>query len=107
MSGTNGETYWHAGTMVDGKMFVWGGDSAQSSYEGDGKLYDPDVPPRPNMSKAEYKNSESPTINHFYEKLLLLKDKMNTSTGKAMAEKRHEFMLDFLERFYSEWAGKS
>jgi uncharacterized protein len=58
------------------------------------------------MSKAEYKKSTAPTINHFYEKLLLLKDQMNTKTGKRMAQKRHEFMEDYLAQFYNEWNGK-
>ncbi|MCW3127557.1 MAG: phosphohydrolase [Bacteroidetes bacterium] len=70
-------------------------------------LYDPAVPPNMNMSKEEYKNSSAPTINHFYEKLLLLKDKMNTETGKKMAQQRHDFMINFLEQFYEEWEGKS
>ena len=68
-------------------------------------IYDPSVPPNLTMTKEEYKNSESPTLNHFYEKLLLLKDKMNTQTGKKLAEKRHEFMQLFLEEFYAEWNG--
>jgi uncharacterized protein len=68
-------------------------------------LYDPDIKPKPAMSKKEYKKSLSPTINHFYEKLLLLKDMMNTSTGKAMAEERHKYMEDYLKRFYIEWEG--
>jgi len=58
------------------------------------------------MSKAEYKNSSAPTINHFYEKLLLLKDQMNTKTGKQIASDRHNYMEEFLTRFYSEWNGK-
>ena len=70
-------------------------------------LYDPDIKPNTNMTKEEYKNSSAPTINHFYEKLLLLKDKMNTATGKALAQKRHDFMVEYLEQFYREWEGGS
>lgn len=66
-------------------------------------LYDPSIPPNLTMTKEEYKKSNSPTINHFYEKLLLLKDKMNTQTGKRLAEQRHQVMLDYLEQFYQEW----
>ena len=69
-------------------------------------LYNPDIKPNLNMSKAEYKASTTPTINHFYEKLLLLKDKMNTKTGKQIAEERHLFMEQFLEQFYGEWQGE-
>ena len=58
------------------------------------------------MSKEEYKNSNAPTINHFYEKLLLLKDMMKTKTGKQIAENRHRFMQDYLNQFYLEWNGK-
>ncbi len=65
-------------------------------------LYNPEILPKPNMTKEEYKNSNAPTINHFYEKLLLLKDRMNTDTGKKLAEERHRFMLVFLEQFYKE-----
>lgn len=68
-------------------------------------LYDPEITPQSNMSKEEYKNSNSPTLNHFYEKLLLLKDKMNTVTGKKIALERHKYMENFLSQFYSEWEG--
>jgi uncharacterized protein len=57
------------------------------------------------MTKEEYKKSDAPTINHFYEKLLLLKDKMNTETGKQIASDRHEYMQQFLQQFYNEWNG--
>ena len=66
-------------------------------------LYDPSKPPRLNMNKEEYKKGNSPTINHFYEKLLLLKDQMNTATGRSLAEDRHEYMLKYLDQFYKEW----
>ena len=69
-------------------------------------LYNPKIAPNLNMTKAEYKAAKAPTINHFYEKLLLLKDKMNTKTGKRIAQKRHEFMEGFLKQFYAEWEGK-
>lgn len=69
-------------------------------------LYNPNIQPNLNMSKEEYKNSESPTLNHFYEKLLLLKDKMNTETGKKIAQKRHDFMITYLSQFYAEWDGE-
>lgn len=69
------------------------------------KLYDPDITPKLDMTKDEYKNSSSPTVNHFYEKLLLLKDKMNTKTGLKLAQKRHRFMMDYLEQFFNEWNG--
>ncbi|MCJ7465234.1 MAG: HD domain-containing protein [Maribacter sp.] len=65
-------------------------------------IYDPEIMPKLNMTKEEYKRSNAPTINHFYEKLLLLKDRMNTVTGKKLAKERHQFMLDFLEQFYKE-----
>ncbi|WP_316769554.1 HD domain-containing protein [Pedobacter frigiditerrae] len=69
-------------------------------------LYDPAIPANLNMSKEEYKNTTAPTLNHFYEKLLLLKDLMKTEAGKEIAEQRHQFMLNYLEQFYSEWQGK-
>jgi len=69
-------------------------------------IYNPEIKPNLNMSKEEYKNSDAPTINHFYEKLLLLKDRMNTKTGKEIAAQRHEFMEQFLTQFYAEWNGE-
>ena len=68
-------------------------------------MHDPQIAPKMNMTKEEYKSSQAPTINHFYEKLLLLKDKMNTSTGKEIAKKRHDYMQGFLAQFYAEWDG--
>ena len=69
-------------------------------------LYNPEIVPNLFMTKEEYKKNEAPTINHFYEKLLLLKDKMNTQTGKQIAQERHRYMEDFLEQFYAEWEGR-
>ncbi|MEO8517359.1 MAG: HD domain-containing protein [Flavobacterium sp.] len=69
-------------------------------------LYNPKIQPKLNMSKEEYKKSDSPTLNHFYEKLLLLKDKMNTETGKKIALERHHYMENFLSQFYAEWNGE-
>ncbi len=70
-------------------------------------LYNPGIEPNLNMSKAEYKASTAPSINHFYEKLLLLKDKMNTKTGKQIALNRHTFMELYLKQFYNEWNGNA
>ncbi|HYK75634.1 MAG TPA: HD domain-containing protein [Daejeonella sp.] len=70
------------------------------------ELYNPQVKPALNMSKEEYKSSSTPTINHFYEKLLLLKDKMNTTTARKIAQERHAFMENYLEQFYAEWDGE-
>jgi uncharacterized protein len=69
-------------------------------------LYDPNIAPNSNMTKEEYKKNDSPTLNHFYEKLLLLKDKMNTQTGKQIAQERHRYMEGFLAQFYAEWEGE-
>ena len=68
-------------------------------------FYDPSIPPEVHGSSESYKKSTAPTINHFYEKLLKLKDKMNTATGKKMAADRHHFMESYLEQFYKEWQG--
>lgn len=69
-------------------------------------FYDPEIPPANFTQGKAYKNSQSPTINHFYEKLLLLKDMMNTEKAKKMAAGRHQFMLHYLDQFYSEWEGQ-
>ena len=86
------------GAMGIARAFSYGGYKQR-------EFYNPDIVPNLNMTKEEYKNSTAPTINHFYEKLLLLKDKMNTITGKEIAAERHQFMEIFLEQFYKEWDG--
>lgn len=70
------------------------------------EIYNPTVLPDMKMTRDVYKKSTAPTINHFYEKLLLLKERMNTATGRKLAEDRHRFMEIFLEQFYLEWNGK-
>jgi uncharacterized protein len=70
------------------------------------ELYNPAIKPDMQMDKNAYKITTAPTINHFYEKLLLLKDRMNTATGKRLAEKRHAFMEKYLDEFYAEWEGE-
>jgi len=87
------------GAIGIARTFNYGGFKNRS-------MYDPAIQPNLNMTKEEYKNSTSPTLNHFYEKLLLLKDRMNTETGKQLAQKRHAFMELYLEYFYKEWEGK-
>ena len=87
------------GAIGIARAFNYGG------YKGR-EIYNPNIKPNLNMTKEEYKNSNAPTLNHFYEKLLLLKDRMNTKTGKSMAEHRHKFMEQFLDEFYKEWNGK-
>lgn len=69
------------------------------------EIYNPAITPDMQMDKEVYKKSNAPTLNHFYEKLLLLKDRMNTTTGKKMAAERHAFMEKYLEQFYGEWNG--
>jgi len=70
------------------------------------EIYNPEIAPNLSMSKEEYKNSTAPTINHFYEKLLLLRDLMITETAKKIATQRHQFMETFLAQFYAEWEGE-
>lgn len=87
------------GAIGIARTFNYGGFKNRS-------IYNPNIAPQLNQSKEEYKNSEAPTINHFYEKLLLLKDKMNTETGKKIALERHKYMENFLSQFYAEWEGE-
>lgn len=87
------------GAIGIARAFAYGGHKGS-------ELYNPDVKPEFHTSFEQYKNSRGNTINHFYEKLLLLKDLMNTETAKEIAEERHAFMEMFLKRFYEEWEGK-
>lgn len=87
------------GAIGIGRTFAFGGARNR-------EMYNPDIKPRMHKSFKAYKNSKSPTINHFYEKLLLLKNLMNTKTGKQIAQNRHKFMELYLDRFFKEWEGK-
>lgn len=87
------------GAIGIARTFAYGG------YKGHG-LYDPEIEPVMHDSFESYKKSKAPTINHFYEKLLLLKDRMNTDTGRKIANERHLFMEEYLQRFFAEWEGK-
>jgi len=87
------------GAIGIARAFAYGGYKNRS-------LYDPDSPPQVHQTFEQYKNSKSATINHFYEKLLLLKDMMNTATAKRIAEQRHDVMVQFLDQFMHEWEGK-
>ncbi len=84
------------GAIGIARTFNYGGFKNRS-------IYNPEIKPNLNMTKEEYKNSQTPTLNHFYEKLLLLKDLMNTEKAKQIAGKRHQFMEQFLNQFYTEW----
>lgn len=87
------------GAIGIARTFNYGGFKGRS-------IYNPDIKPNLNLNKEEYKNSDAPTLNHFYEKLLLLKDRMNTQTGIKMAEDRHKFMETYLNQFFKEWEGE-
>jgi len=86
------------GAIGIARAFAYGGSKNRPIYE-------PEVTYELHDSFDQYMNAKSHTINHFHEKLLLLKDKMNTATGKEMATKRHQVMVDFLDQFYDEWQG--
>ena len=88
------------GAIGIGRTFTYGGHIGRI-------IYDPTIEPTMHASKEEYIHITETTINHFYEKLLLLKDQMNTKTGKNIAAKRHKFMEWFLKEFYREWDGKT
>ncbi len=88
------------GAIGIGRAFAYGGYKNRM-------MYDPESAPKMHETFEQYKNSKSATINHFYEKLLLLKDMMNTATAKKIAKQRHEVMLRFLDQFMNEWEGKS
>ena len=87
------------GAIGIARAFTYGGFKGR-------ELYNPTIPPSLNMTAEEYKKNNGPTLNHFYEKLLLLKDRMNTPTGKILAEQRHQFMEQYLREFYQEWNGE-
>jgi uncharacterized protein len=87
------------GAIGIARAFSYGGFSGR-------KIYDPKQKPREYKNVKEYRSSDSSTINHFYEKLLTLKDAMNTKTARKMAKRRHEFMIKYLEEFYEEVNGK-
>lgn len=84
------------GAIGIARTFNYGGFKNRS-------IYNPEIKPNLTMTKDEYKMSQAPTINHFYEKLLLLKDMMNTPKAKQIAQERHLFMESFLHQFYKEW----
>lgn len=86
------------GAVGIARTFAYGGKAGQA-------MYDPEIPPRQGMSRAEYRMGKSTSLNHFYEKLLRLKGLMNTDTGRRMAEERHRFMEGFVEEFLMEWNG--
>lgn len=88
------------GAIGIARTFAYGGSKNRSMYE-------PDEKPVMDESFEDYKNNQSHTVNHFYEKLLLLKDLMQTDTGKKLAQSRHTYMEDFLKEFYDEWDGKA
>jgi uncharacterized protein len=88
------------GAIGIGRTFAYGGHAGRP-------MHDPEQGPEMHQSFEAYKASSGPTTNHFYEKLLLLKDRMNTETARQLAEGRHSYMEEFLQRFYAEWDGRA
>tara|TARA_B100000686_G_scaffold335815_1_gene404893 strand:- start:301 stop:951 length:651 start_codon:yes stop_codon:yes gene_type:complete len=86
------------GAVGIARAFAYGGFKGRA-------IYHPNEPPTPHQSFEDYKKNKGHTINHFYEKLLLLRDRMNTESGRQMAQQRHQFMKNYLEQFYQEWKG--
>ncbi|MBU9710921.1 HD domain-containing protein [Evansella tamaricis] len=87
------------GAIGIARCFIYSGSKGR-------QMYDPNDVPRETMTKEEYRSNKGAAINHFYEKLLKLKDLMNTETGKSMAQERHDYMIRFLEQFFEEWDGR-
>ena len=87
------------GAVGIARTFAYGGNRGRL-------IHHPDQPPQPHDSFEAYKKNKGPSTNHFYEKLLLLKDRMNTGTAKKMAEERHHFMEQYLDHFFKEWDGE-
>jgi uncharacterized protein len=88
------------GAIGIARTFAYGGYKRR-------EIYNPKIKPQIHRSFEQYKKCSNPTINHFYEKLLILKDRMNTRTARKIAVKRHRFMEEFLKRFFDEWKGKA
>ena len=86
------------GAVGIARAFAYGGHAGRL-------LYDPEHPPEQHASALAYRNSRGPTINHFHEKLLLLKERMQTATGKQLAAQRHTYMEGYLDQFHAEWEG--
>lgn len=86
------------GAIGIARTFAYGGSHNRA-------IYDPELPPRTAMNQVQYYSSNSTSLNHFYEKLFLLEDMMNTETGKAIARKRTQYMQEFIDEFLSEWDG--
>lgn len=87
------------GAVGIGRAFAYGGSHSRA-------MYDPDIPPKMNMTKEEYRSSQSTTINHFHEKLFLIKDLLNTETARRIAQRREAFMHQFMDEFMEEWNGE-